>query len=131
MRLVDSSDPDAVPRDEANRLLAEATVLAATLCRELLTASNVVDHRPRAAARLLQTWEQSPEGRRFYELRDSGQLQQRATSVSQTRQLEATVPVIATYMRLLTADSVDFQRDREDLARELDQWRERTETESF
>lgn len=131
MRLVDSSDPDAVPRDEANRLLAEATVLATTLCRELLAASNVVDHRPRAAARLFHAWEQSPEGRRFYELRETGQLQHRTTSTSQLRDLEATVPVISTYMLLLTADNIDFRRDQEDLARKLDQWRKRTEIDSF
>lgn len=130
MRLVASSDPDAVPRDEANRLLAEAIVLATTLCHELLDASNVLDHRPRAAARLLHGWEQSHAGHRFHDLRESGKLRHRATNPSLMRELEAALPVIATYSRLLTADSVDFQNDREDLGRELDLWRGSPEADS-
>lgn len=56
-RLVDSSEPGAVERDHAVRLLTERAVLTRALCRELLDSNECfTDPRPSAALSLLLQW---------------------------------------------------------------------------
>lgn len=57
MRLVDSSEPGAVSRDQAMWLLHERVVLTTSVCRELRRCEgNYVDSRARAALDLLRRW---------------------------------------------------------------------------
>lgn len=68
MRLVGSSDPNAVERDTAVRLLAERAILTRTICRELVEAgSGFADRRPSVAMSFLLRWiaESMPECLRF------------------------------------------------------------------
>ena len=60
MRLVASSDPDAVARDQALHLLIERAVLTRAVCRELLESEgDFGGRRPRTALALLLRWVQS------------------------------------------------------------------------
>ena len=57
MRLIRSSDPEAVARDEALRLLAERAVLTLSVCRELLEAdATYAKRRARASLWVLLQW---------------------------------------------------------------------------
>ncbi|GAA1434386.1 hypothetical protein GCM10009616_28660 [Microlunatus lacustris] len=57
MRLIASSDPTAVPRAEAMRLIDERLVLATAVCAELdACGGNYTDDLPAAALRLLRRW---------------------------------------------------------------------------
>lgn len=56
-RLVKSSNPGAVERDNAVRLLVERAVLTRSLCRELLESDgNFSDRRPTTTLALLLQW---------------------------------------------------------------------------
>jgi hypothetical protein len=57
MRLVASSNPDAVTRDQALHLLTERAVLTRAVCRELLdSVGDFGGRRPRTALTLLLGW---------------------------------------------------------------------------
>lgn len=57
MRLVASSNPDDVGRDQALHLLTERAVLTRTVCRELRDSGGVFNGmRPRTAIALLSRW---------------------------------------------------------------------------
>lgn len=57
MRLIDSSEPGAVSRDQAMWLLHERVVLTTSVCRELRRCNGeYVDSRARAALDLLRRW---------------------------------------------------------------------------
>lgn len=56
-RLVKSSNPGAVERDDAVRLLVQRAVLTRSLCRELLDSDgNFSDRRPTTALAFLLQW---------------------------------------------------------------------------
>lgn len=57
MRLIDSSDPGAVPRDQLLQHLLERAVLTSQVCRELHRSSgNFADRRPNVALGILARW---------------------------------------------------------------------------
>lgn len=56
MRLVRSSVPGAVERDETIRLLSERAVLTRMVCRELMDSADPADRRPHAALFVLLSW---------------------------------------------------------------------------
>ncbi len=68
MRLVASSNPEAVARDQALHLLTERAVLTRAVCRELLdSVGDFGGRRPRTALALLLRWVQGtfPESDRI------------------------------------------------------------------
>ncbi|OZE97447.1 hypothetical protein [Rhodococcoides fascians] len=57
MRLIDSSDPDAVPRDQLLHHLLERAVLTSQVCRELHRSDgDYDDRRPKVALDILARW---------------------------------------------------------------------------
>ena len=67
MTLVNSSEPGAVDRDKAMRILLERAVLTTTVCRELVASEgDYAGKRPRVALNLLRRWvgdHYQPDGR--------------------------------------------------------------------
>lgn len=56
MRIVESSDPNAVSHDAAIWLLQARAVMTTTVCREAEEAADVWDRRADIALRFLRTW---------------------------------------------------------------------------
>lgn len=129
MRIVQSSDPDAVRRDELDHLVAECCVLTTTLCHELLRAEHYADHRPRGALRLLDAWLSTEAARTLEDLLQdvSDQAPPRLT-LAMLDEIEAAEEVLDVYRLYLTADSVDHEHDRAALTQVLANWKRRIDT---
>jgi hypothetical protein len=111
MRLIGSSDPDAVARDRALSLLAERAVLTRAVCRELLeTGDDYVSRRTRTSLLALLRWVAThyPASFRVEPRPDDGieDMVQPAGAEAVVAEIRAGATVCSAFFTLLTADTL-------------------------
>ncbi len=128
MRLIASSDPDAVPRDRALSLLAERAVLTRAVCQELREAGeSYASRRTRASLWALLQWVRSncAESVRVEPQADDGidQMVQPPGTDVLVAEIRAGAKVCDAFFMLLTADSPhQADGDKAKLHSELDDY---------
>ena len=124
MRLVASSNPDDVSRDQALHLLTVRAVLTRTVCRELLDSGGVFNgRRPFAALALLFKWiddtfSQSGDPGLWDELPDDMVVPEGCEEI--VREIRDGLQVCDVLMLLKYGDTCDVESDREAMAKSLD-----------
>lgn len=128
MRLIDSSDPTAVPRAEAIRMVHERLVLANAVCAQLdASDGQYAEDLSSTALRILLRWVGERYPRPNAETHASDGLGEMAIPPgieAQVDQLRAATRVCSDLAFLWTADTQsDFHSDSERLSESLEGWR--------
>ena len=131
-RLIDSSDPGAVEREQALNVLAERAVLATAVCREFLAAGpTYLTRRCNAAYGLYRSWLAqhdlnllSDGYRDVRGIREQMQIPEGDPEADKLAdEIEVADRVSGGYERLNTADTrSEFQGDQENLTVALQSW---------